>query len=62
MYLLKVVGQNDWYFRETYYEYDSEKMAMEAARTLAKDGVECILLKPYKRFEVPKPSVHEVDL
>jgi hypothetical protein len=62
MYLLKVIGKNDWYFRENYYEYTDEKQALETARSLANKGVECIMLKPYKRFEVPKPSVHEVDL
>jgi hypothetical protein len=62
MILLKVIGKSDWYFRETYYEYTDERQAMDVARDLAKKGVECVLLKPYKKFEVPKPEVVEVNL
>lgn len=62
MYLLKVVNNDDWTFTTTYYEYDEEKRMLEAARHLASKGVECVVFKPYKKFEKPKPEVVEVDV
>jgi hypothetical protein len=58
MFLLKIEGD----FRTTYYEYDNEKQVLEHARKVAREGIECTLLKPYKRFEVPKSQVQEVDI
>lgn len=59
MFLLKIEGD---LCRTTYYEYTSEKLALEHAREFTREGIECTLLKAYKRFEVPKPQVQEVDI
>ena len=62
MYILKVVNNYDWTFTTIYYEYDDEKRMLEAARHLASKGVECVVFKPYKKFERPEPRVKEVDM
>ena len=64
MYLLHITDKYDsnWSFSSCYYEYDNEKMAIEAARDMASKGVECVLYKPYKAFKRPKPTVEEVNL